>query len=110
MGSVTQVRVLGGTIGLAICSTLLNNQIKAETARFLTPSQVAALLQSFQSINQLPQNIQNEVRNVYGAAYGQQMRVMLYFSIVALLSLVLLAERRPRRPELTEDGEIKVWE
>ena len=110
MGSVTQVRVLGGTIGLAICSTLLNNQIKAETAKFLTPSQVAALLQSFQSINQLPPDIQNEVRNVYGAAYGQQMRVMLYFSIVALLSLVLLAERRPRRPELTEDGELKVWE
>jgi len=110
MGSVTQVRVLGGTIGLAICSTLLNNQIKAETARFLTPSQVAALLQSFQSINQLPPDTQNEVRNVYGAAYSQQMRVMLYFSIVALLSLILLAERRPRRPELTEDGEIKVWE
>ncbi|KAM7213961.1 Major facilitator superfamily domain containing protein [Rhypophila decipiens] len=110
MGSVTQIRVLGGTIGLAICSTLLNNQITAETSRFLTPSQVGALLQSFQSIEHLPPGVQNEVRNVYGAAYGEQMRVMLYFSVVAMVSLVLLAERRPRRPELTESGEIKVWE
>lgn len=110
MGSVTQIRVLGGTIGLAICSTLLNNHITAETSKFLTPSQVGGLLQSFQSINLLPPVFQNEVRNVYGAAYGEQMRVMLYFSIVALASLGLLAERRPRRPELTENGEIKVWE
>ncbi|KAM7187582.1 Major facilitator superfamily domain containing protein [Rhypophila sp. PSN 637] len=110
MGSVTQIRVLGGTIGLAICSTLLNNQITAETSRFLTPSQVGALLQSFQSIEHLPPGVQNEVRNVYGAAYGEQMRVMLYFSVVTMVSLVLLTERRPRRPELTESGEIKVWE
>ena len=106
IGSVTQIRVLGGTIGLAICSALLNNHIKAETSQFLSRDQVAALLESFRAIENFPENTQLEVRKVYAAAYSQQMRVMLYFCLVSLVSLLLLAEKQPRKLTTTADGEL----
>lgn len=106
MGSVTQIRVLGGTIGLAICSALLSNHVTDQTAGLLTPEQQSALLQSFQSINVLPLEMQTMIRRVYADGYSQQMRVMLYFSIASLVSLVLLVERHPRKAQLNKDGEI----
>ncbi|KAH8695764.1 major facilitator superfamily transporter [Phaeosphaeriaceae sp. PMI808] len=106
IGSVTQVRVLGGTIGLAICSALLNNHIKVETSEFLTGDQVTALLDSFRAIDTLPVDKQLAVRRVYAAAYSRQMRVMLYFCIVSLVSLLLLCEKKPRRLTTTADGEL----
>ncbi|KAK3390170.1 major facilitator superfamily transporter [Podospora didyma] len=107
MGSVTQIRVLGGTIGLAICSALLVNRITSETSEFLSPSQAAALLQSFQSAKLLPPELQHRVRSAFAVAYSQQMRAMLYFCAVSLLSLGLLVERRPRRMSKTAgNGEL----
>ncbi|KAI9645123.1 hypothetical protein NHQ30_005857 [Ciborinia camelliae] len=105
MGSVTQIRVLGGTIGLAICSAILNNHIKAGASKFLSAEQVAALLESFQSVNLLPLEMQLEVRSVYATGYSQQMRVMLYFCVVSLVSLLLLAEKKPRVFKTSSNGE-----
>ncbi|KAH6634688.1 major facilitator superfamily domain-containing protein [Chaetomium sp. MPI-SDFR-AT-0129] len=107
MGAATQIRVLGGTIGLAICSALLSNYVAAHTGDLLTPQEQAAILQSSQNIRRLPSTeLQLEVRRVYAEAYGQQMRVMLYFCVAALVSLSLLAELLPRKMRTTEDGEI----
>ncbi|KAH6632551.1 major facilitator superfamily transporter [Chaetomium tenue] len=106
MGAATQIRVLGGTIGLAICSALLSNHVASETADLLSPREQATLLQSSQNIRGLPLRLQIQVRQMYAAGYSQQMRVMLYFCIVSLLSLTLLCEWPPRRLRTTEDGEI----
>ncbi|KAK3307163.1 major facilitator superfamily transporter [Chaetomium strumarium] len=106
MGAATQIRVLGGTIGLAICSALLSNHVTRETSGLLTPEQQSALLQSFQSIRSLSPELQVKVREVYAVGYSQQMRVMLYFCIVSLVSLSLLFEWPPRRMRTTEDGEL----
>lgn len=107
MGAATQIRVLGGTIGLAICSALLSNYVAAHTNDLLTPQEQAAILQSSQNIRRLPSaELQLQVRRVYAEAYGQQMRVMLYFCVAALVSLSLLAEWPPRKMRTTEDGEI----
>ena len=106
MGSVTQIRVLGGTIGLAICSALLNNHITRETSKFLTAEQVTRLLESFQSVAHLPAETQVRIRSVYAVGYNEQMRAMLYFCLASLVALVLVVERKPKRMETTEDGEI----
>jgi hypothetical protein len=106
MGAATQIRVLGGTIGLAICSALLSNHVTAQTSGFLNVGQEAAVLQSFRNIQNLPPELQIRVREVYAVGYNQQMRVMLYFCIASLVSLSLLAEWPPRRLQTTEDGEI----
>ncbi|KAF5635101.1 major facilitator superfamily transporter [Fusarium sp. NRRL 25303] len=97
MGSVTQIRVLGGTIGLAVCSALLINHIKREAVKFLTAGQVAQILLSSENIGMLSPETQSRIRVLYADAYSEQMRVMLYFSIASILSLVLLIERLPRK-------------
>jgi len=106
MGAATQIRVLGGTIGLAICSALLSNHVARHTSEFLDTAQQAALLQSSQNIRGLPSELQVRIRQVYAVGYSQQMRVMLYFCIASLVSLALLAEWPPRRLQTTADGEI----
>ncbi|KAI1072877.1 hypothetical protein LB507_011464 [Fusarium sp. FIESC RH6] len=97
MGSVTQIRVLGGTIGLAVCSALLINHIKREAFKFLTTEQVAQILLSSENIGALAPETQSRIRVLYADAYSEQMRVMLYFSVASILSLVLLVERQPRK-------------
>ncbi|KAF4995620.1 hypothetical protein FGRMN_5011 [Fusarium graminum] len=97
MGAVTQVRVLGGTIGLAICSALLINHINSEASKYLTREQVEQILLSPKSIGLLPPETQDRTRALFADAYSNQMRAMLYFSIASLLSLILLVERPPRR-------------
>lgn len=97
MGAVTQIRVLGGTIGLAACAALLINHIRTEASKFLTADQVASILLSSENIALLPTEMQARTRVMYATGYSEQMRVMLYFSAAALLSLVLVVERQPRR-------------
>ena len=110
MGAATQIRVLGGTIGLAVCSAILRNYVASQTSAVLDPNQQAALLESFQNIRGLPVELQAQVRHVYAAGYSQQMRAMLYFCIASLVSLGLIVEWPPRRLRNSEDGEIVVQE
>lgn len=97
MAAVTQIRVLGGTIGLAACSAVLINHIKEQAPTFLTSEQVASILLSSSNIALLSPQEQTQTRMVFAAGYSQQMRVMLYFSVAAIFSLLLLIEWRPRR-------------
>ncbi|KAG8160023.1 hypothetical protein KVR01_010660 [Diaporthe batatas] len=101
MGAVTQIRVLGGTIGLAACAAILINHIRTEASKFLTADQVASILLSSENIAFLPIEMQTRTRVVYAAGYSEQMRIMLYFSAAATLSLLLVIERRPRRLVVT---------
>jgi hypothetical protein len=97
MAAVTQIRVLGGTIGLAACSSVLINHIKEQASTFLTSYQVALILLSSSTVALLPPPEQIQTRKMFATGYSQQMRIMLYFSIAAIFSLLLLIERRPRR-------------
>jgi hypothetical protein len=110
MGAATQIRVLGGTIGLAVCSALLSNHIARDTAALLSTDQQRALLDSFKNIQELPSELQIGIRQVYAEGYSQQMRVMLYFCVASLVSLTLLAEWPPRKLQTDEKGEIVVKE
>uniref|UniRef100_L7JCG2 Major facilitator superfamily (MFS) profile domain-containing protein n=1 Tax=Pyricularia oryzae (strain P131) TaxID=1143193 RepID=L7JCG2_PYRO1 len=97
MGAATQLRVLGGTIGLAGAAALLMDNIRSEAARFLTPAELSSVLSSSGNIRLLSSEKQLETRMVFAAAYSRQMRAMLYFSLGALLSVMLLVEKKPRR-------------
>ncbi|KAH6706125.1 hypothetical protein VD0002_g5664 [Verticillium dahliae] len=105
MGAVTQTRVLGGTIGLAVCSALLIDHIRAQASAILTPAELASILSSSGNIALLPPDKQYETRVIFAEAYSRQMRVMLYFSLAALFSILLLFEKKPRRAVTTTTEE-----
>lgn len=101
MGAITQIRVLGGTIGLAICTAVLNQHVRHGLAVVLSPHQIASILLSVSSTSDLDATSEKAVRRVFAEGYNQQMRIMTGFSAVAFLGSLLAWERRPRRVEPT---------
>ncbi|RYO94779.1 hypothetical protein DL766_000042 [Monosporascus sp. MC13-8B] len=96
MGAITQMRVLGGTIGLAISATLLNNHVNPRLATLLTPEQLRQISESVGYINTLPDSTRDATRQIFADGYNAQMRAMLYFNVVVFISAIVLWERKPR--------------
>ncbi|EEY15609.1 conserved hypothetical protein [Verticillium alfalfae VaMs.102] len=92
---------LGGTIGLAVCSALLIDHIRSQASAILTPTELASILSSSGNIALLPPEKQYATRVIFAEAYSRQMRVMLYFSLAALGSILFLFEKKPRRAVTT---------
>ncbi|KAK8060029.1 MFS multidrug transporter [Apiospora saccharicola] len=90
MGAITQIRVLGGTVGLAISATILNNHLASYLPPLLTPSEMQQVAQALSFVNSLPDATQEAVRQVFTDGYNSQMRVMLYFSAANWLRAALL--------------------
>ena len=95
MGALAQFRVLGGSVGLAVCTNVLNNKIK--TASFLTPDQLDSVLESAQAIKTLPPNVQEPLRRLYAVGYNEEMQVLTSFGGAAILATLLMWEWKPRR-------------
>ncbi|KXH68752.1 major facilitator superfamily transporter [Colletotrichum salicis] len=85
MGAVTQFRTLGGTIGLALRLTILNNHLASSLPNHLTPSETQSISDSVQFIDSLPAPTRTAVRSVFSEGYNKQLRTMLYFSVAVLV-------------------------
>jgi len=97
MGAITQARPLGGAIGLAITTTVLNSYIKSSLRGLLTPEQLGGLLESIDVINFLPPEQQAQVRQSFSHGYNLQMKVMIGFSAAQILVVALMWEKTWRR-------------
>ncbi|KAI0109798.1 drug resistance transporter EmrB/QacA subfamily [Daldinia grandis] len=96
MGAITQIRVLGGTIGLAISSTVLNNHLSSALPALLNPADIKQILDSVQYINALPDASRDAVRQIFADGFNSQLRVMMYFSAAVWVFAVTLWERKLR--------------
>ncbi|KAL8901174.1 MAG: hypothetical protein Q9207_005333 [Kuettlingeria erythrocarpa] len=96
IGALTQARILGGSIGLAVCTNILSSKVKTASS-FLSPEQLNGLLQSAQTINILPPDSQKMVRHLYGRGYNEQMQVLTAFGGAAILATFMMWEKQPRR-------------
>ena len=103
MGAITQIRVLGGTIGLAICTAILNDHVRHSLTLVLSPQQMTGILQSVSSISTLDATAEKAVRRVFAEGYNQQMRIMTYFSAVVFLVSLLAWGSRLRRIETSSE-------
>ncbi|RPA95467.1 putative MFS multidrug transporter [Choiromyces venosus 120613-1] len=102
MGAITQIRVLGGTVGLAISATLLSNRVKTRLPEFLNPQELAGLLRSSQALKTFDPEIRDRVRLVYAEAYNQQMILLTGFAAASLLSLGLSFEKKARNLDMAK--------
>ncbi|KAI0379308.1 drug resistance transporter EmrB/QacA subfamily [Hypomontagnella monticulosa] len=96
MGAITQVRVLGGTIGLAISSTILNNHLASNLPSLLSPADIQQISDSVQYVNTLPDATRDAVRQVFADGFNTQLRAMMYFSVVVWIFAATLWERKLR--------------
>lgn len=90
MGSVVQFRIMGGAVGLAIVTSVLNSYIKSHLSASVTPQQLGSILQSANAINMLDSTMQSTVRAIFGHGYNLQMKVMIGFAAAQIPASLLM--------------------
>ena len=68
MGSIAQLHVMGGEIGLSIVTTIFRSFVTSRLGHFLLPEQIDDLLRTTKTIESLPTDVRQAARNAFG--YG----------------------------------------
>ncbi|TGO77538.1 hypothetical protein BELL_0102g00100 [Botrytis elliptica] len=97
LGGVTQMRILGGAIGVAIATSLLSSNVISALADILPAETVNRLLQNISSVALLSPGDQIAVRTAFAQGYKKQLAMILGFCAAELLAIGLMWERKPRR-------------
>ncbi|BCS18428.1 uncharacterized protein APUU_11256S [Aspergillus puulaauensis] len=103
LGTGLQLRMLGGALGVAIATSILNAHLKSRLGDVLDGEQLDMVLDSAQSVGLLPGELQVQVRRVFGEAYNIQMKAIGGFSAAQVLPVVLMWKRKQVR--LLKDGQ-----
>ncbi|KAK4118273.1 MFS general substrate transporter [Parathielavia appendiculata] len=93
--AITQVRVLGGLIGIAVGQAVLTRRLLADLGAVLPPEKIAALLRSTTAIADFTPEEAADTAQVYGEAFNLQNRVMLGFGAAGLLACLGAWKRHP---------------
>jgi hypothetical protein len=94
-GAVAQARVLGGCIGLAVCTVIFNSHVNEYLKSHLTSAQIDSLHRSPLTSLQLPVNLQDLVKDVYASAFAQEIKVMMLVCGVMVVISLFSLERSP---------------
>lgn len=94
MSAVLQCRTMGGAIGLAIVTTVLNSYLKSHMSRVLSPEEINALLKTTQAFTALPPYKAETVKTVFASGYNLQMRVMVGFSAAQMPLALLMWQKK----------------
>ena len=86
-GALLQFRILGGALGLAIASNVLNNHLRSSLAGLISAEELSVLLQSTASIRLLPPEVQAQVLAAFSDGYNLQMKIMTGFAGAQLLTV-----------------------
>ncbi|KAJ5218170.1 uncharacterized protein N7498_000269 [Penicillium cinerascens] len=92
-GAVVQFRFLGGALGLAIASNILNGRLVHHLQGILTPHQLHLFLENVKAINHLSPHLQEEVKRVFADSFTTQLRVMIGFAAASVPAALLLLKR-----------------
>lgn len=92
-GTVVQLRFLGGAIGLAIASNILNGRLVDRLEGILTSHQLHLFLENVETLKQLSPRLQMDVKDVFASSYITQLTVMIGFAAAQLPATLLLIKR-----------------
>ena len=94
-GAIAQARVLGGCIGLSVCTVIFNVHVNKYLEDHLTEEQLKELHRAPLSGLKLPVDLRDLVKHVYGDAFGKEIKGMVVVSGVMVLASLLTLERHP---------------
>lgn len=98
---MVQLRFLGGAIGLAIASNILNGQLTHHLQHILSPHELHLFLENVKSITNFSPQLQETVKGFFAASYSTQLRVMIGFAAAQLPVVLLLI--KPGQRQLAAD-------
>lgn len=93
MASIAQFRVMGGAIGLAIVTAVLDSGVRSKLAPSFTPSQIDGLLKSAAAVSTLPAGTQDLVRGIIAEEYNIQMKVLAGLAAAQIPSSILMWQK-----------------
>jgi hypothetical protein len=96
LGAVTQMRQLGGVIGLAVTQAILNGDFRSQLANFLSTEELKAVMLSTENIKKLSAAHRAMTCRAYGSSANTQMRVVTAFASVAILTSIFAWQKAPR--------------
>ncbi len=99
-GAVAQARVLGGCIGLSLCTVVFNGHVNGSLGSQLSPEQLAQIHRSPIAALQFPTEKQELVRSVYSGAFTEETRLMVVICAVMVAVSLFTLERHPAPLEI----------
>ncbi|MCJ1333216.1 hypothetical protein MMC10_009910 [Thelotrema lepadinum] len=97
VGGVTQLRILGGAIGVAIATNLLNASIRSSLASVLSSDTISNVLENMSLVSSLSQEDRKQIQSAFLKGYQKQFAMMLGFCAAEVLALALMWEVPARR-------------
>jgi hypothetical protein len=94
-GAVSQARVLGGCIGLSICTVIFNAHVNNYLGSILTPEQLADLHRSPLSGLHFPPELQERIREVYAGAFAEEIKIMMLICAAMVVIALFTLEKHP---------------
>ena len=85
MGAITQIRILGGVIGVGVGEVILSSKVWSALGGILADDEVEQLLQSTGNIVKFTDAQAAAIRLSYGEAFNLQFRVMTYITLVCFV-------------------------
>ncbi|KAJ5720442.1 uncharacterized protein N7483_008376 [Penicillium malachiteum] len=93
IGIGIQFRTLGGVLGIAASTTILNHYLTSRLASHISPQALAELQQTTESIKQLSPESQVYIREVFAMAYSMQMKLAGAFAAAQILAVAMIWKR-----------------
>lgn len=94
-GAVAQARVLGGCVGISMCTVIFNIHVNKHLEASLTEAQLNNLHRTPLSELQLPESERRIVRQVYAGAFKEELQVMAVVCALMVIASLFTYERRP---------------
>ncbi len=85
---------MGGAIGLAIVTNVLNSYVRSGLLEVLSVEQVAALLETGSAIKNLPPDVQTTVQRVFAQGYNIQLKILSGFAAAQIPSSLLMWQKK----------------
>ncbi|KAL9110317.1 MAG: hypothetical protein Q9227_005048 [Pyrenula ochraceoflavens] len=97
-GAIAQARALGGSIGVAVATIILNQKINADLGPLIPKAELLKLHAFPTPASTFPPKLQERARVVYADAFNEQMRVLTWITLAGCLMSGLVWERNPPPP------------
>lgn len=94
-GAIAQARVLGGCIGLAVCTVTFNNHVNEYLTEHLAPQQLEDLHRTPLSGLKLEMSLRELIKDVYSGAFQQEITIMMIVCAVMVFISLFTLERHP---------------
>ena len=85
---------MGGAVGLAIVTSILNSSVSSNLSEFLTPQQVQSLLDTSSALAGFPPDIQAKIQSAFADGYNTQLKVLAGLAAAQLPSSLIMWQKK----------------